>query len=293
MKDYDSGKPPQSQVHLLGLDCQFVDYNKALIEDYLKTYGNGYPDYIDSILEKISSLTYQDGTSISDAEKSVLKSKCDSVYAYLESNRNSLIAKSGEFDYDIILRLLEQSKQFLDVITETSVDHRDYYMAQNAIWMTTLLGGNTKVMLWAHNGYVGRNQNSYNSMGYTITQEIGNNYKVIGFSFNQGKFRAVNYDQNTNQYTGLTTFDIERLPIEGSYNYIFQAANPKDFILVFSNVPNSTPLYNWLNSSRPFMMIGAVYSKNLYSIYYSSLILEQYFDAIIHFQRTNASTAFP
>ncbi len=291
MKEYDTGKSPQNQVHLLGMDCQFADYNKGLIEDYLKNYGNNYPNYIDPILEKISSLTYQDGESINETEKSNLINKCDSVYTYFTNNRNSLISKSGEFEYDIIVRLLEESKQFLDVITVTSENFRDYYMAKNAYWLTTLLGGETKVILWAHNDHVARNQ-IFSSLGYRLSLELGINYKVIGFSFNQGKFRAVYVDLKTYQTKGITIHDIERLPLRESTNYIFQAANPKDFCLVFSNVPNATPLYNWLNNYRLFMDVGSTYNIDYYNLGYNNTNLLLFYDAIIHFQKTNSSIAF-
>ncbi len=293
MKNYNVGKSPQNQIHLLGIDCQYTNYNKGLIEDYLKNYENSYPNYIDSILEKISSLTYQDGEAINTTEKLKLKNNCDSVYTYFENNKNSLISKSGEFEYDIIVRLLEESKQFLDVITETLYNYRDYYMAKNAIRLTNLLGGETKVILWAHNLHVARDLNfSTGSLGYVISLILGINYKVIGFSFDQGEFQAINYDQKTNQYTGLIIHDIERLPLRESTNYIFQAANPKDFILLFSNVPNTTPLYNWLNSYRLFMSIGSVYSIDFYNSYYYNANLLLFFDAIIHIQKTNSAIAY-
>ena len=265
----------------------------SFIEEYLNKYQDSHPSYVNSILEKISSLTYQDGESINATEKLKLKNNCDSVITYFEGNKNNLISKSGEFEYDIIVRLLEQSKQFLDVITETSFNYRDYYMAKNAIRLTNLLGGETKVILWAHNGHVARDPiYSTGSLGYVISQELGINYKVIGFSFNQGKFRAINYDQKTNQYTGLIIYDIERLPLRESTNYIFQAANPKDFILVFSSIPNTTPLYNWLNNDRLFMSIGSVYNIDYYHTYYYNINLLLFFDAIIHFQKTNSAIAY-
>ena len=293
MKNYNNGQSPQNQIHLMGIDCQFTDYNETLIEEYLKSYDANYPIYISSVLEKISSLTYQDGESINTAEKMKLKNDCDSVYTYFENNKNNLISKSGQFEYDTIVRLLEQSKQFLDVITETLFNYRDYYMAKNAIWLTNLLGGDTKVILWAHNGHVAKDLNfSTGSLGYVVSQELGTNYKVIGFSFDQGKFSAVNYDQKTNQYTGLITHNIDRIPLRESSNYIFQATNPKDFILIFSNIPNEISLYDWLNSYRLFMSIGAVYNINLYNNYYYSTNLLLFFDAIIHIQKTNSAIAY-
>lgn len=293
MRDYNSGKSEAGQIHLIGVDCQFVNYNKPLIEEYLNTYDNNYPSYIKPILIQINNITYQQGSLIDAAQYETLQKKCDSVYTYFETNKSKLIANSGKFEYDIISRLIVQSKQFLDVVTKKSFNYRDLYMAENTLWLTTLLGNRTQVMSWAHNAHVAKNPAySTGSQGYHLSQELGTNYKVIGFSFNQGSFQAVNYDTTTKQYTGLVQHNIEQLPLRESFNYIFHAASPKDFILIHSKVPASNPLYAWLNSSRKFMMVGAVYSSVLANNYYSNCTLKLAYDAVIHIQKTNSAVAY-
>lgn len=287
MKEYNEGKNEQDQIHFLGVDCQATTYNKKLIIGYLNAYDNNYPSYIDTILSEICSITYQQGNTIDPEEKLLLKDKCDSIQLYFELNSSSLIANSGQYEYDIISRLIEQSKQFLDVITDNSYNYRDYYMAQNTIWLTNLLGEQTKVVSWAHNLHLSKEPGIlFESQGYVLSQALGTNYKAIGFSFNQGKFRAVNFIRNPNTYKGLIVHTISQIPLRESYNYIFYASIPTDFILICSDVTNSNLLFSWFNTNRKFMSIGAIYNIDYYSDFYLPINLYLAFDAIIHFENT-------
>lgn len=293
MREYNIAKNEENKIHLIGVDCQYTDYNKALIEDYLNSYSDEYPNYINTILGEVTNFTYNDGESIDSDQKLLLKTKCDSVLTFFEENKNNLISRSGNFEYDIIVRLIVQNKQFLDVITDKTYNYRDYYMAQNTIWLTSLLGPETKVISWAHNGHVAKNPSySSGSQGHYLSEEFRENYKVIGFSFGRGTFRASNFDQKTNSYTGVIKHNITRLPLRESFNYIFQAATPKDFIIIFSNIPQSNLLYSWFNTMRKFMSIGGVYSIDYYDNFYRENNLSAYFDAIIHINKTNSAVGY-
>ncbi len=291
MKEYNQGKNDQDQIHLLGVDCQFATYNKALIEEYLDNYDTESPDYITTILSEINSMTYQQRDSIDSEQKILLQVKCDSVYNYFETNSVSLIAKSGDFEYKLIVRLIEQSKQFLDVITDGSNTYRDFYMAKNTIWLTTLLNGYTKVVSWAHNGHINKDPR-YNPQGNFLSQELDSDYKAIGFSFNQGTFQAVKYNRNTNNFSGLMQHNITKTPPRESYNYLFYATIPEDFILIFSNIPKSNSLHTWLNTEHKFISIGALYNIDDYESYYYNMNLYLIFDAIIHIENTTSAIKY-
>jgi erythromycin esterase len=291
MKNYNSGKSESNQIHLLGVDCQFVTFNQLLIEDYLNNNGVSIPSNVKMILNEVTNIGKQAEITINT--KNTLKEKCDTVKMFFETNKSVLISKSGQFEYDIIFRLTEQARQYLDVLVETSFNYRDQYMAENTVWLTTLLGNKTKVVSWAHNGHLAKDSRyGTGSQGYYLSQNLGVDYKVIGFSFNIGSFQAVNYNSSTGQYTGLIEHTIDQLPLRDSYNYVFHAVNPKDFMLVSSAIPDFLQLYSWYNSERKFMSIGAVYNIGSYSNYYYLYNLMNVFDAIIHIQKTTKAVAF-
>ncbi len=287
MKDYNIGKDESNQIHFLGVDCQYETYHLTLIEEYLNEYDDNHSEYISNIFDRLSHKS--DGRA--NTNKDGIQERCDSIYSYFETNKNLLINKSGKFEYDIILKLVDGIRQFLEASTNNTQNLRDFYMAENTIWLTSLLGGNAKVVSWAHNGHISKNPDYTplgSSQGYYLSQKLVNNYKVIGFSFNQGSFRAMKQNENNN-HGPLTRHTISQLPLKESINYILGAIELEDFILVLSNIQVSNTLDIWLNSPHNMMKIGAIYSISHYDDYYRSCILQQHYDAIIHINQTTSA----
>jgi len=294
MNQYNKGKSDAEKIHLLGVDCQFKDYNKQLILEYLNKYDLSYPVYVNNILEEIDRIEYTEIKTMSASVIEKLKSKCDSLSSYFNDNMNRLTSHSGQFEYDLIERLIIQTKQFIDVYSNSTYNYRDKYMAENSVWLTKLLGNDTKVVLWAHNGHVAKDPfySGSGSQGFHIRMELDYKYKVIAFSFSKGSFRAVYYDDQNKTYLDLTNHTINKLPPRESSNFIFHFSQPENFILINENVKQSASLLNWLNTTRKFLMIGAVYSNQLYDHYFYNYNLLASFDAVIHFQSTNAAIAY-
>jgi erythromycin esterase len=293
MKEYNSGKSETDWIHFLGVDCQYATYNKELIEEYLNIFDSTYPSYINQILSEITTINttrkLPDNRSLND-----MKIRCDSILDYFINREQILISSSGKFEYSLMVGLIKQTKQFLQVLVNTS--YRDFYMAENSVWLTSLLENPTKVALWAHNSHIAKNPSyvsaSQGSQGYYISQSLAENYRAIGFSFNTGSFRAFGYDTQTGQYTGISIQYVSQLPLRESYNYMFHWVEPKDFIIINSNIPTSSDLYNWYNTEMSFQSAGAVYSSQIWDKYYQKTNLMTYYDAIIHFQNTRSSIAY-
>lgn len=295
MRDYNSGKSETDWIHFIGVDCQFATYNKVLIEEYLNTFDNNYPSYINKILDEITTINTT--RKLSDNRLlDNMKLKCDSLLNYFIDREQLLITGSGKFEFDLMVRLIEQTKQFLQ--TRVNSYYRDFYMAENSVWLTSLLENSSKVALWAHNGHIERNPNYsiatqelQGSQGHYLSQRLGENYRVIGFSFNTGSFRAQGYNLQTNQATGLFSHTISQIPLRDSYNYIFHWVEPKDFILINSNISTTSELYKWYNAERKFQFITAAYTSEIWSQSYRKPNLMTYYDAIIHIQNTMSSVA--
>jgi erythromycin esterase len=293
MRDYNRNKAPADKIHLLGVDCQAKTYNKDLILEYLGRFDSSYPQYLVLILYEINAMDFTAIKTYSYDQVNQLKTRCDSVINYFSENRDRLIARSGEFEYNLIQRLTLQTKQIIDVYASTGYNYRDKYMAENSVWLSNSIMGETKVVLWAHNGHVGKSFSSEvygGSQGYHISQLVGNLYKVIGFSFCTGNLRAFGYNMTTGSYTGLMNHVITGEPLRESTNFMFYYTVPSSFILVIDRTKSSNLLYGWLNTSRKFLSIGAVFSINNYSNYFVNYNLSNTFDALIHFRTTWSST---
>jgi len=286
MKEYNKDKDESHWIHFIGTDCQFVTYNKQLVEEYLRMYDKNYPEYISRILAEVTEIDKNKKIpeNISLGE---IKLKCDSLKDYFKLNKQSLINGSGRFEYELIARLAEQTRQVINVNFDDY--SRDYYMADNTLWLNSLLEENPGVVLWAHNGHIAKNSDysTRGSQGYFLSRKLRTNYKSIGFSFNQGSFQAVKYDFENNIASELTNFTIQSLPLRSSYNYIYRWVKPKNFILIHSDIPENSKLYEWYNHKKPFLLIGALYySKQRERFYYDYNNMTS-FDAIVHIRETN------
>ncbi|PKL81496.1 MAG: hypothetical protein CVV24_14940 [Ignavibacteriae bacterium HGW-Ignavibacteriae-3] len=293
MNQYNKSKSPQDKIHLLGVDCQFKDFNKILIMEYLQRYDGSYPPRIGQILTEIDQLSNTHIQALTSAENILLKARCDSIKTYFDDNSSRLIASSGQFEFTIIRQLIRQTQQYIDVISSKTFNYRDQYMAENSEWLTDLLAPNTKVVLWAHNGHLAKDP-AYlgsGSQGSFLSENLSTQYKVIGFSFNQGTFRAVGYIPPST-YTGLTVQGIYEIPPKDSFNFIFYFSQPKNFILINNDVTRNSPLYSWINSNKKILSIGAVYSSNYYDSFFYTYNLGRIFDAVIHINTTLAADPY-
>ncbi|MEK7767245.1 MAG: erythromycin esterase family protein, partial [bacterium] len=67
-------------------------------------------------------------------------------------------------------------------------DHRDRSMADNVLSLLDLEGPRGKLVLWAHNGHVGRGLDY--EMGHHLHRKLGRSHVVFGFAFGEGGFQA-------------------------------------------------------------------------------------------------------
>ncbi|MDP3580347.1 MAG: erythromycin esterase family protein, partial [Ignavibacteria bacterium] len=294
MKQYNLGKSENDKIHLLGVDCQYKDFNYFLVTEYLGKYKLALPENLQKILNDINQIKSEDISSYSTLQRETYKNNCDSIYQFFEKNKSQLISSSSEFEFKLIQRLLVQTKQFFDVMSKSSFNYRDKYMAENTIWLTELLGANTKVMQWAHNGHIAKDFTyaGSGSQGSYLSAELASGYKTIGFSFNAGSFRAVGLNSQTNTYSGLTTHTITKIQAQDSFNYLFRFTSNKNFILVNSDITPNTVLHDWLSKKSKFFSVGAVYTDSYFDKYYYEYNLRTTFDAIIHFNTTTEALAY-
>ncbi len=292
MKSYNENKTADQQIHFLGFDCQTIRHVHNILTEYLSRCNITPRVNQERILDELNAKSASFST-LTSIEVTLYKAKCDSVISLLEGNELTAAA-IDEFEFKQMKQLMIQAKQVIDVAKQSSSGLRDKYMAENAIWFSNLFGVDSKIALWAHNGHIGKNPaySGSGSMGNNIKASIGNQYKVIGFSFNNGSFRAVNYSTETGTYTGLINHYITKPSPSNSINYIFMLAEPKTFALVLGEISPLLSLKNWLNSARPFLSIGSIYSSAMASSYFYSQNLTSYFDSIIHFHTTNAAVGY-
>jgi erythromycin esterase len=160
---------------------------------------------------------------------------------------------------------------------------RDRYMAENAAWWLEREGAGAKMVIWAHNAHV---STAPGWMGSHLRARFGQEMRVMGFSFYQGSFTAVNLDGGP-----FGTYSFGPAP-EGSYEHYFHSAGLPRFILDLRVSTNSTAT-RWLAGPRPVREIGCCHRPSLADWGIRSVSLPSLYDAIIHFENTTNSQIIP
>ena len=292
MKTYNENKSEEEKIHYMGIDCQYMTYQPDLLLEY---FNRVKPEFIAEINPTLNMIKAMNNTSPSSVreyyenmdytQKKEISDSLAHILTKINDIESELISKSSHFEYQNIRQLVKNMQQVNDVIFEYYNDedrnYRDEYMAENAIWLSTLFGENTKMAIWAHNFHVA-NDRHYGSMGYHLRLKISDQYQIVGFSFSTGSFIAVQPGR------GLVIHAIYTSPPKGSLNYIFYSAQYDNFILKVSDIPTDSELGNWIRASRPFLSIGAVFS-GYPDYYYYDVPLREFFDVIINYDITTAA----
>jgi len=300
MRQYNTGKSEENKIHYIGFDCQFITYQPDLILEY---FNRVKPEFVPKILPAIQMIKNIGNTSssqvrdyyanIDQARKLEIADTLQEALNKITAIENELISKSSDFEYQTVKQLVVNLKQTNDVIFSSthsnySINYRDKYMADNAVWISNLFGTNGKIALWAHDGHIANNPSYWGggSMGNFLRNKLANQYQIVGFSFSKGYFEAVS--QNGNNFSGLNVQLINTAPQKNSLNYLFFNAKYDNFILKTADIPTNTEFGKWIAIPEPFFMIGAVYNGNP-EAYYSNILLRYYFDVLINYDITNAA----
>lgn len=294
MREYNEDKAPQDMIRYYGFDCQYLTFQATWIREYLETVSPGFLAEAEPVLALTKTLNYANYTDLTPEENLQYQEDFQRFFDRMAEKEAEFVPLSSQREYDIVLQLARTMVQTHEARWKTRLtgggamtNYRDRYMAENAVWIANFMGDGAKIALWAHNGHVGNDMYYYRddrSMGGYLRDQLGEAYKVIGFSFSTGSFTAV----RRRFATGLGTCVIDKEPNADSINYIFHKAAYKNFILVLDHLPSGGGLREWLSSYRPFITIGSVYYGFPYYVYAPTRLMT-YLDAVIHFDETTHS----
>ncbi len=300
MRQYNIGKSEDSKIHYIGFDSQFITYQPDLILEYFNRVKPGFVSQILPSMQMIKnigntlpSLVGEYYKNISQKRKLEIADSLKDALTKIIAIKSELISKSSDFEYQTVKQLVINLIQANDVIYSSahfdySINYRDKYMADNAVWISNLFGANTKIAVWAHNGHIQNNSNYWGggSMGKYLKNKLANRYQIVGFSFSKGYFEAVSQSGNT--FVGLKVQLINTAPQKNSLNYILFNAKYDNFILKTADIPTNSELGKWIATPEPFFMIGAVYNGNPAN-YYGNILLRYYYDVLINYDITSAA----
>jgi len=182
------------------------------------------------------------------------------------------------------LLALEGERYFSTMVSDKvkSWNIRENYMAETIKRLLNFYAGNSKAIIWVHNGHAGDAHYSqmagsgHTSVGEILKKEMSNN-KVfsIGFGTNKGSVLA-------GYYWNAPLQKMEVPPARtGSWENILHELNPDDKIILSKELKNNKALNQWI----AIRSIGAAYSNNAI---YGTAIIPQRFDAFVYIDSTSA-----
>ncbi len=293
MKEYNEDKADEDKIHFIGVDCQYLSYQSDVIIDYFNRSNVSISSDCLNFLNEIKQVDWNIldyFSNINLSKKEEIDQNVDKLITSMEKLKDEFISTSSEFEYQFIKRMALNIKQVNDhyysMINE-NIMKRDFYMAQNTLWLNNLLNNNNKIALWAHNGHV-RNSGPYSgfgSLGFHLKDELNESYQIINFAFSFGSFTA--YELKFNQYI-LGICHISKHPIFGSMNYVFHYAEDDNFILRKMDFIDNSSFDQWISNPQKFLDIGALFIGDSHFHYFDIEFKEQ-FDILIYWDETLAS----
>lgn len=314
MRSYNASQPEDRKVQFYGYDMQSASASVEWLENYLK---KTIPDFDTKML-----ITKFDGDreaivktrKLSNQQLDSIKiyglQKMEILDKYLIEHQQ-LLTKVESADYKFAKHCVEVLKQKLNYFRISdflsAYSFRDSSMTNNIKWIRDI-NGNGKIMLWAHNGHIGRGSfsedfKSGNWMGTHLKNLYGVKYFNIGFCFNEGGFVA-HSPKSTNTFYLMYSFTKSIFkdeywkinkntvkPYKGSYlTKEFSKLKTTCFFLDFKNLDPHQTIKDFVNKVYPHYEAGATFIKQKSALW--SLNLYTLFDAIIYVDKVTAADNF-
>ncbi len=175
---------------------------------------------------------------------------CEEIVRRMQAQREEYAAKSSGKEADWAIQNARVVLQATHM--EAGGAPRDRCMAENVKWILDQAPG-SKVVLWAHNGHVGRLAVYHDgSMGYYLNEWYGKDHHVvIGFAGGEGQYTALSHGK-------LRSDNVLAPPPPGSVESYLRASGLPLFLLDLRKASPQSPGSAWLTESRPFRSIGAL-----------------------------------
>ncbi|MEM1358004.1 MAG: erythromycin esterase family protein [Bacteroidota bacterium] len=290
MRAYNKDRPATEQLRFLGNDVQTTRYNAA---ELIRRVQALHPVLAQAISQRTTAYRQLNRSTFATAGEQFhqeITADLEAIQAMLQANEPELTSASSTEEYALLLRL---SQTLVDTETLLFAEHqptyrnlRDVRMADNSQWWTEQLGSNTKTAIWAHNLHVADLPNLQNgaSMGHHLKARYGKDYQNLGFSFSTGAFLA----RAPTLASPPNVRQIISSPPVNSFHHYFSRMAGDNFLIRTANIPTGSATDQLFRQPLLFYAIGSsLIGENNRGLHRSPIT--PYFDAIIHFERTEAA----
>jgi erythromycin esterase len=311
MKNYNKGKATNQQIQFFGYDMQDATSCVVWLDKYLSKNCTDFNKNLlpEKIEENQTALRDLDDQGLEKMQKRNLK-KLKKLEEYVLSQSKALL-KNDSTDFKFAKQTIAVLRQKLNYFREqdfnAAYSYRDSSMTQNIKWIRES-NNNGKIMLWAHNGHIGKGSfsNDYKSgnwMGTYLKNLYGKKYYNIGFCFSEGGFVSQS-PSSTNLFYLMYSFSksiFKDEPWLVSNNYVkqhlksyltntFSQLKTPIFYLDFKDISDTRSLKTFINKDYEHYEAGAVYINEKSALWSTNLY--ECFDAVIYVDKTKPAENF-
>jgi len=261
LRKYNSGLKDPDKVHMYGME--------------LRNYSNIFK----KLLAEIPGLEKVDRELM---EAYIAKPFTGKITKEELQGTKSMIAKLQTIQLsDINRHYIEMLSQTISYKGKSSI--RDSYMAKNITWLKDR-AKDKKIIIWAHNGHVGKTSiYNYTNIGTQLVELYSSKYYVIGTDFNSGEVNVNVRIAKNKRLLGFQPYYYRGAQSGKWYEYYFNQCKYKNFILEISSASKIPTLDQFLK--HPFIMktIGALSSPEG-----TKLSIAKNFDLLIYIDKTKS-----
>lgn len=286
MRQYNAAVPQEKKVTFMGYDLQINNIGWKELKEFYSKINPSKLAHLDSLRIHADSASAQANSSKGTNLFKIIYPQCLEVM-------NDMVLNDGEYTYVVGKEMFDKNLMNIKLIVQEVESYkdgynqeRDYYMAQNILYLLNHEKPDAKVVVWAHNGHIAKISLPGNSnMGGHLARVLKDKYYAIGFEFYSGSFQTRNLDINNKS----KNWDVMSVgaPPEESLPWYFNKTQKDKFFIDFRN-SGSDKIKNF---AQPYDIHSF---GSMYSIKWPATVSEPltHFDGMIYIKESTAAKNF-
>lgn len=208
------------------------------------------------------------------------------VMMAFDKKKDQYVKASSLSDWTFAKQHARQVEYYIKTNTDDGINYnkeRDIGQAENIKWILDHEGKEAKAIVWAHNSHVGNSpRKGYEMMGYHVRQQYGNQLKIFGFFFNQGRFRSLD---DGFPAKGMLDFTVEAAP-EGTLEHKMASAGFSLAVLDLQQLPEGGVVHEWFNTPQSTQYSWGSFTDGESQLPLWPYKLQQEFDVLVFLDST-------
>jgi len=268
MKDFnESGK---GKVLFTGFDMQIPEVAMDIVGKFIEANDPEYSESYNKTIQELKKFKGHDSFNRSKEDKKYVDSLTSEIINRLTERKTEYLKTIPADTVDWIIQNAHVIRQ-----ATSPANERDKHMADNVEWIYKNAPKGTKIVLWAHNYHISRENGA---MGSYLNEKFGDRYLPVGFAIGTGEYTAVGADKNSKNWVHKLV-----APEPGSLEYFFGKAGNK---ICYFDIKNSDS--DFLNNEYYFRSLGALEESEQFH----ETPVKKYFDGIIYIEDTKHTDMF-